>query len=51
MSPTPSPFGANPRRYRNVPKRVKNPKTESGCLFGISAAVATVALVVVATAI
>ena len=33
MSPTPSPFGSNPRRYRNVPKRVKNPKTQSGCFI------------------
>lgn len=51
MSPTPSPFGANSRRYKNVPKRVKNPKTQSGCLFGACAAAATVALAVVASAI
>lgn len=51
MSPTPSPFGSNARRYRKVPKRVKNPKTQSGCLFGVSATTAIVALVMVATAI
>jgi hypothetical protein len=50
VSPTPSPFGSNARRYRKVPKRVKNPKTESGCLFWVSATAATVALVMVASA-
>lgn len=47
MSPTPSPFGANARRYKNVPKRVKNPKTESGCIMGVSV-VATVLAAIVA---
>lgn len=33
---TPSPFGANARRYRKVPKRAKNPKTQSGCFIEVA---------------
>lgn len=31
-----SPFAANPGRYRNVPRRVKNPRGESGCLIEVA---------------
>ena len=37
MSKPPNPFSGNPNRYRKVPKRVKNPKTQSGCLLVPSA--------------
>ncbi len=39
MSKPSSPFTANPKRYRNVPNRVKNPRTQSGCL-SVSSAIA-----------
>lgn len=43
MGKPPSPFSGNPHRYRNVPKRVKNPKTQSGCL-AVPSAVAALAV-------
>lgn len=39
-----SPFAANPGRYRNVPKRVKNPKTKSGCYIVVAPVVALFAV-------
>lgn len=50
MSPTPSPFGTNARRYKNVPKRVKSPKTQSGCLMVLSAAATALVVFLSATA-
>ena len=43
---TPSPFGANNRRYKNVPNRVKNPKTKSGCLREVAVAVALIVVAI-----
>lgn len=36
-----SPFTARPGRYANVPKRVKSPKTKSGCAMEVFAVAAT----------
>lgn len=48
MTKPPSPFGANPKRYRNVPKRVKQPKTESGCIRDIAVVTAFMVAMVMA---